>query len=65
MLKDYFIYTAEIKENGNDKILTPSYHGQRMSRKDLIELWGLDRDDVEWYKLYEVLDSGNKFELIY
>jgi hypothetical protein len=61
-------WQATIKENGNDHLLTPSYsmtedmfgyikderQREYEMRKFLIEFWGLNNPDVEWYKLEEV-----------
>ena len=61
-------WQATIKERGNDHLLTPTYsvsetmfgHIQNESRREfetkkyLIEFWGLDNPDVEWYKLEKV-----------
>ncbi len=55
-------WKAEIKEKGNDHILTPEYlvpeddMHDYIDEKFLINFWGLDHDDVEWYKLYKVKD---------
>ena len=57
-------WQATIKEKGNEHLLTPVYcfsnqfdhiKDERLreceTRKFLKEFWGLDKDDVEWYKL--------------
>ncbi len=57
---------AEIKEVGNPSVLTPtlsiplSYY--EMSRDDLVKFWGLDKPDVEWFRIYKIVD-GQKVEL--
>lgn len=43
-------WQATIKERGNDHILTPTYTGD-VDKEFLIEFWGLNNPDVEWYKL--------------
>ena len=48
-------WKAEIKEVGNDHILTPELHGD-FDREYCIKFWGLEEADVEWYKLYEIED---------
>lgn len=61
-------WQATIKEYGNDNILTPSYsisetmfghikeerQREYEMRKFLIEFWGLNNPDVEWYKLEKI-----------
>ena len=48
-------FEITIKERGNDHLLTPSYSGDdSLTREDMIEFFGLDGDDVEWYKIEEV-----------
>jgi len=58
-------WQAKIKEKGNDHILTPTYmipndmfgyikpkeKREEMTRKYLVDFWGLNEPDVEWYKL--------------
>ena len=53
-------YSAEIKEVMNDTILKPSYSGREMSREQLIEFWGLREPDIEWFRVYEIDEKGNK-----
>lgn len=59
-------YIAEIKEVGNPSVLTPSltisFSYYEMSRDELVKFWGLDEPDVEWFKVYKVVD-GQKVEL--
>jgi len=54
-------WKAKIKEKNNDHILTPEYswfaNGEK-TRQEIIEFWGLENDDVEWYEL-EMIDEGN------
>ena len=60
-------WKATIKERGNGNLLTPEYHlsnqfdhikDERLReceiRKFLREFWGLDKEDVEWYKLERI-----------
>jgi len=61
-------WQATIKERGNDHLLTPTYsmsddmfghikderQREYETRKFLIEFWGLDNPDVEWYKLEKI-----------
>ena len=42
-------YIAEIKEVGKTTVLTPSITCDVMDKEDLIEFWGLNEPDVEWY----------------
>ena len=57
----YDVYELEIKEFGNPTILKPSFTGNA-DVQYLIEFFGLNNSDVEWYKIYGV-KNGNK-ELI-
>ena len=54
-------YIAEIKEVGETTVLTPSITCDVMDKEDLVEFWGLNEPDVEWYRLYEIVD-GNRVE---
>ena len=58
-MKTYF---AEIKEVGNQTVLTPSITCDGMTKEELIEFWGLNGPDVDWFKLYELID-GHRVEL--
>ncbi len=55
-------YIAEIKEVGNPTVLTPSLTCEGMTVEGLIKFWGLNEPDVEWYRLYEIVD-GQRVEL--
>ena len=54
-------YIAEIKEVGKTTVLTPCITCDVMDKEELIEFWGLNEPDVEWYRLYEIVD-GNRVE---
>lgn len=54
-------YIAEIKEVGETTVLTPSITCDVMDKEELIEFWGLNEPDVEWYRLYVIVD-GNRVE---
>ena len=56
-------YEAEIKEVMNETILKPSYHGENMTRKELIKFWCLDEPDIEWFVLYEVNKDGKRIKI--
>lgn len=61
-------WKAEIKETGNDNVLTPTYtfpdnhwgyikderQQEYETRKFLIDFWGLENPDVEWYRLTKI-----------
>lgn len=52
-------WKARIKERGNKRVLTPKYTFATTDEKtdqDMIEFWGLEKDDVEWYEL-ELVES--------
>ena len=51
-------YLAEIKEVGNPTILTPTITCDGMTNDELIEFWGLNRPDVDWFRPYRVVDGG-------
>ena len=42
-------YIAEIKEVGNPTILTPIITCDGMTKEELIEFWGLNGPDVDWF----------------
>lgn len=57
-------YIAEIKEVGNPSILKPSLSiSNEMTKDKLVEFWGLNEPDVEWFKLFKVVD-GQRVELL-
>ena len=56
-------WKATIKEKGNDNLLTPTYlisneEEQYLNRQFFIDFWGLENDDVEWYRLERVEDRN-------
>lgn len=57
-------YIAEIKEVGNPSVLTPSLSLScyDVPKEKLVKFWELDEPDVEWYKLYKIVD-GQMVEL--
>ncbi len=55
-------YIVEIKEVGNPTVLTPSITCDGMTKEELIKFWGLTEPDVEWFRLYEIVDC-NRVEL--
>lgn len=59
---EQIVYIAEIKEVGKPNVLTPSLIGEKKTRAELIEFWGLQEADVEWYRLYQVI-KGERVEL--
>ena len=49
-----FKYKARIKEIGSDHICNPFYTSPSpVSQEFLIDFWGLENDDVEWYEITE------------
>jgi len=55
-------WRAKIKEKDKDHILTPEYwfsDENEKTRKNIIDFWGLENPDVEWYKL-ELFDDEDK-----
>lgn len=50
-------WKATIKEVGSEHLLTPTYTGKNVTKKFLVEFWGLENSDVEWYKLERVKDD--------
>ena len=55
-------YIAEIKEVGKPSILKQSLIGQKKTKEELIAFWGLADPDVEWFRLYEIVE-GEKVEM--
>ena len=55
-------YLAEIKEVRNPTILTPTITSDGRAREELIGFWGLDGPDVDWCRLYELIEV-HKVEL--
>jgi len=68
-------WIATIKERGNDTLLTPSYSFASGSgfeyiqderereyeiRKFLVDFWGLNNEDVEWYTLEKETKKVNE-----
>lgn len=54
-------WEATIKERGNDHILTPTYLcDDNVTKEEIIEFWGLDKPDVEWYKLEKINNNGKE-----
>lgn len=62
------VWRATIKEIYNDSLLTPEYHlsnqfdhikDERQReyeiRKFLVDFWGLDNEDVDWYQLEKII----------
>lgn len=47
-------YEITIKEKKNDNVLHTSYSGQEKTEQELIDFFGLNDDDVEWWKIEEV-----------
>lgn len=47
-------FLVTIKEVNNPTLLTPEYWGSNTTtRKDIIEHFGLNEPDVEWYRIEE------------
>lgn len=46
------VYKITIKEVGRDDVIVSYYSGD-ISEQGLIEFYGLDHDDVEWYQIEE------------
>lgn len=62
------VWRATIKERNNGNLLTPEYHfsnqfdhikderqREHEIRKFLVDFWGLDDEDVDWYQLEKIL----------
>lgn len=56
-------YIAQINEVGNPTILTPSLTCDGKTVEGLVKFWGLNEPDVEWFRLYQIL-NGKKVELL-
>lgn len=57
-MKEYKTFQATIKERGNDHLLTPTFSGY-VDRQYMIQFWGLNEPDVEWYKLEDITNKTN------
>ena len=56
-------YIAKIKEVGNPTVLSSSIITcDGMTVEELVKFWGLDEEDVEWYRLYQLI-CGELVEL--
>ena len=54
-------WKCTIKEKGHDHLLTPEWLADDYTdENDCVKFWGLNNDDVEWYKLELVEDEENK-----
>lgn len=53
-------YVAEIKEVMNDTILRPVLWCDEKTPEELIKHWGLKEPDIEWFRVYEEDENGNK-----
>lgn len=51
-------WKIRVKERGSDHILTPEYIGYS-DREEMIDFFGLENPDVEWYEIEEVTDKEN------
>lgn len=49
---EYKRWKVRVKEVGNDSILTPEVWGY-YTKEQVIDFLGLDKPDVEWYKIEE------------
>lgn len=45
-------YRIRAKERTSGRIVTPEYIGQK-SREEVIEFFGLEEADIEWYEITE------------
>lgn len=55
-------YVMKCKEVGRENVLTSSLVCEYKSQQELIKFWGLDQNDVESFKLFEIID-GKEVEL--
>ena len=49
-------WKATIKERNKNGLLTPSYIGN-VTKEFLIDFWGLNEPDVEWYEIHEIKEE--------
>ena len=59
-------WKVRIKERGRKDLLTPEYvffNTGEKTRQEMIEFWGLENDDVEWFELelIEEWSEGDRF----
>lgn len=55
-------YIAEIKEKGKCDVLRSSIYCEEKSIEELIAFWGLKEQDVEWYKLYQLIKEERNYD---
>ena len=53
MMDRYRRFVVTIKERGNVNVLRPEYSGN-VDEEFLIGFFGLNKPDVEWYKIEEI-----------
>lgn len=58
MGKEYRYWKVEAKEKYSDMILHPELHGY-YDRNDVIEFFGLNEPDIEWYNITEYNNEDN------
>lgn len=47
-------YIIKFKEVGKQNVLQTSYSGKEVTEEYLIEFFGLNNPDVEWYKIEKI-----------
>lgn len=52
-------WKIRLKERGADHVLTPEYIGYH-DREEVIEFFGLENPEVEWYEIEEVPYTENQ-----
>lgn len=50
-------YIAIIKEVKSPSVLSPSLTCEEKTGDELVKFWGLNELDVEWFRLYRVVDG--------
>lgn len=53
-------YKVTIKEYKKSEPIVTSISGRKMTNQEIIDFFGLDNNDVEWYKIEEVKNELNK-----
>lgn len=52
-------YKIRIREVGRSNVIVTEHHGN-LDRAGVIEFFGLNQPDVEWYEITELKDTDNE-----
>lgn len=57
-------YQCYLKEKGYDDVLKPSIMGKEMSEQEIVEHWGLDKNDIDWAIVFGIDNDNKSFEIV-